>query len=100
LIDISDKSLFLKIRVVEDVLRQLHVDKDKEKYYIFNKLDKLDEAIVEGEMTLEEKDTLIMRLKSEFAAFFPIFISATEKNSLNELIERIDLKFGNLRISG
>lgn len=76
LIDISDKSLFLKIRVVEDVFRQLHVDKDKEKYYIFNKLDKLDEAVAEGEMTLEEKDTLIMRLKSEFAAFFPIFISA------------------------
>jgi GTP-binding protein HflX len=100
LIDISDKSLFLKIRVVEDVLRQLHVDKDKEKYYIFNKLDKLDEAIAEGEMTLEEKDLLIMRLKSEFAAFFPIFISATEKNSLTELIEGIDLKFGNLRISG
>jgi GTP-binding protein HflX len=92
LIDISDKSLFLKIRVVEDVLRQLHVDKDKEKYYIFNKLDKLDEAIAEGEMTLEEKDLLIMRLKSEFAAFFPIFISATEKNSLTELIERIDLE--------
>jgi hypothetical protein len=41
-----------------------------------------------------------MRLKSEFAAFFPIFISATEKNSLTELIEGIDLKFGNLRISG
>jgi GTP-binding protein HflX len=100
LIDISDKSLFLKIRVVEDVLRQLHVDKDKEKYYIFNKLDKLDEAIAEGEMTLEEKDLLIMRLKSEFAAFFPIFISATEKNSLTELIEGIDLKFGNLSISG
>ena len=100
LIDISDKSLFLKIRVVEDVLRQLHVDKDKQKYYIFNKLDKLDEAVAEGEMTLEEKDTLIMRLKSEFAAFFPIFISATEKNSLTELVERIDLKFGNLRISG
>jgi GTP-binding protein HflX len=100
LIDISDKSLFLKIRVVEDVLRQLHVDKDKEKYYIFNKLDKLDEAVAEGEMTLEEKDTLIMRLKSEFAAFFPIFISATDKSSLSELIEGIDLKFGNLRISG
>jgi GTP-binding protein HflX len=92
LIDISDKSLFLKIRVVEDVLRQLHVDKDKEKYYIFNKLDKLDEAVAEGEMTLEEKDTLIMRLKSEFAAFFPIFISATDKSSLSELIERIDLE--------
>jgi GTP-binding protein HflX len=100
LIDISDKSLFLKIRVVEDVLRQLHVDKDKEKYYIFNKLDKLDEAVAEGEMTLEEKDTLIMRLRSEFAAFFPIFISATDKSSLSELIEGIDLKFGNLRISG
>jgi GTP-binding protein HflX len=100
LIDISDKSLFLKIRVVEDVLRQLHVDKDKEKYYIFNKLDKLDEAVAEGEMTLEEKDLLIMRLKSEFAAFFPIFISATDKSSLSELIEGIDLKFGNLRISG
>ena len=100
LIDISDKSLFLKIRVVEDVLRQLHVDKDKEKYYIFNKLDKLDEAVAEGEMTLEEKDTLIMRLRSEFAAFFPIFISATDKSSLSELIERIDLKFGNLSISG
>jgi GTP-binding protein HflX len=100
LIDISDKSLFLKIRVVEDVLRQLHVDKDKEKYYIFNKLDKLDEAVAEGEMTLEEKDTLIIRLKSEFAAFFPIFISATDKSSLSELIEGIDLKFGNLRISG
>ncbi|MBU6197018.1 MAG: GTPase HflX [Cyanobacteria bacterium REEB446] len=92
LIDISDKSLFLKIRVVEDVLRQLHVDKDKEKYYIFNKLDKLDEAVAEGEMTLEEKDTLIMRLRSEFAAFFPIFISATDKSSLSELIERIDLE--------
>ena len=92
LIDISDKSLFLKIRVVEDVLRQLHVDKDKEKYYIFNKLDKLDEAVAQGEMTLEEKDTLIMRLKSEFAAFFPIFISATEKNSLTELVEKIDLE--------
>jgi GTP-binding protein HflX len=90
LIDISDKSLFLKIRVVEDVLRQLHVDKDKEKYYIFNKLDKLDEAVNEGEMTLEEKDMLIIRLKSEFAAFFPIFISATDKSSLSELIERID----------
>ena len=92
LIDISDKSLFLKIHVVEDVLRQLHVDKDKEKYYIFNKLDKLDEAVVQGEMTLEEKDTLIMRLKSEFAAFFPIFISATDKSSLSELIEGIDLE--------
>lgn len=92
LIDISDKSLFLKIRVVEDVLRQLHVDKDKEKYYIFNKLDKLDEAVAEGEMTLEEKDTLIIRLKSEFAAFFPIFISATDKSSLSELVERIDLE--------
>lgn len=92
LIDISDKSLFLKIRVVEDVLRQLHVDKDKEKYYIFNKLDKLDEAVTEGEMTLEEKDTLIIRLKSEFAAFFPIFISATDKSSLSELVERIDLE--------
>jgi GTP-binding protein HflX len=92
LIDISDKSLFLKIRVVEDVLRQLHVDKDKEKYYIFNKLDKLDEAVIEGEMTLEEKDLLIMRLESEFAAFFPIFISATDKSSLTELIERIDLE--------
>jgi GTP-binding protein HflX len=92
LIDISDKSLFLKIRVVEDVLRQLHVDKDKEKYYIFNKLDKLDEAVTEGEMTLEEKDLLMMRLESEFAAFSPIFISATEKNSLTELIERIDLE--------
>lgn len=92
LIDISDKSLFLKIRVVEDVLRQLHVDKDKEKYYIFNKLDKLDEAVTEGEMTLEEKDLLIMRLESEFAAFFPIFISATDKSSLSELIERIDLE--------
>lgn len=92
LIDISDKSLFLKIRVVEDVLRQLHVDKDKEKYYIFNKLDKLDEAVTEGEMTLEEKDLLMMRLESEFAAFFPVFISATEKNSLTELIERIDLE--------
>ncbi|MFZ4083986.1 MAG: GTPase HflX [Vampirovibrionia bacterium] len=100
LIDISDKSLFLKIRVVEDVLRQLHVDKDKEKYYIFNKLDKLDEAVAEGEMTLEEKDTLIMRLRSEFAAFFPIFISATDKSSLSELIEGIDLKFGNLSIPG
>jgi hypothetical protein len=41
-----------------------------------------------------------MRLKSEFAAFFPIFISATDKSSLSELIEGIDLKFGNLRISG
>lgn len=92
LIDISDKSLFLKIRVVEDVLRQLHVDKDKEKYYIFNKLDKLDEAVTEGEMTLEEKDLLMMRLESEFAAFFPIFISATDKSSLSELIERIDLE--------
>jgi GTPase len=92
LIDISDKSLFLKIRVVEDVLRQLHVDKDKEKYYIFNKLDKLDELVNEGEMTLEEKDLLLMRLKSEFAAFSPIFISATDKSSLSELIERIDLE--------
>lgn len=92
LIDISDKSLFLKIRVVEDVLRQLYVDKDKEKYYIFNKLDKLDEAVAQGEITLEEKDTLIMRLKSEFAAFFPIFISAIDKSSLSELIERIDLE--------
>jgi len=92
LIDISDKSLFLKIRVVEDVLRQLNVDKDKEKYYIFNKLDKLDEAVAEGEMTLEEKNLLIMRLESEFADFFPIFISATDKSSLSELIERIDLE--------
>jgi len=70
----------------------LHVDKDKEKYYIFNKLDKLDEAVTEGEMTLEDKDLLMMRLESEFAAFSPIFISATEKNSLTELIERIDLE--------
>ena len=43
-------------------------------------------------MTLEEKDLLLMRLKSEFAAFSPIFISATDKSSLNELIERIDLE--------
>lgn len=91
-IDIADKNILLKISVVEDILRQLKVDDKKEKYYIFNKIDKLDSLVEEGEISLEEKEMLILRLKSEFAEFFPIFISATEKSSLSELIGRIDSK--------
>lgn len=91
-IDIADKNLFLKIQVVEEILEQLQVDKDKEKYYIFNKLDKLDSAIALGETTAKEKENLIMRLRAEFAQFSPIFISANDKSSLSELVVNLDIK--------
>ncbi len=91
-IDISDENIFLKIQVVEDIMAQIGVSEDKDKYYIFNKMDKLDRLVEEGEMTFEKKEELIFELKARFSEYKPIFISATDKSSLQELIADMDVK--------
>ena len=92
-IDTSDENIFLKIQVVEDIMAQIGViSEDKDKYYIFNKMDKLDRLVEEGDMTLEKKEELIFELKARFSEYKPIFISATDKSSLQELIADMDAK--------
>ena len=91
-IDISDENIFLKIEVVEEIMAQIGVSQDKDKYYIFNKMDKLDALVEEGDFDLEKKERLIGELNARFSDFKPIFISATDKSSLHELVADMDAK--------
>lgn len=92
-IDISDENIFLKIEVVEEIMSQIGViSEDKDKYYIFNKMDKLDALVSNGDSSNEAKEELIFNLKARFSDFKPIFVSATDKSSLQELIADMDAK--------
>ena len=83
-IDTSDENILLKIQVVEEIMAQLDVSLDKDKYYIFNKMDKLEDK--------SEREELIQNLKEQFAEYNPVFISATDKSSLHQLIADMDAK--------
>ena len=83
-IDTSDENILLKIQVVEEIMAQLDVSLDKDKYYIFNKMDKLEDK--------SEREELIKNLKEQFAEYNPVFISATDKSSLHQLIADMDAK--------
>jgi GTP-binding protein HflX len=92
-IDISDENLELKIRVVEEILVQLDVSLDIPKIYIFNKCDKLNQKVINGEMTSDEADELIIKLRNQFADYEPQFVSALDKQSFDQVIKMLEANF-------
>jgi len=77
-IDISDPLMFMKIKVVEDVLNELGVG-ETPKIYVFNKLD-LKPKIKRTE------------IKKTFKNFTPVFVSAEKRVGMDELIKAIEHK--------
>jgi GTP-binding protein HflX len=80
-IDVSDPLIRFKIKVVEDILRELGVEKTP-KVYVFNKIDLAPNFSREN----------ILKKWSEFS---PVFISTEKKIGLKELMDVID---GNIKM--
>ncbi len=78
-VDASDPELFEKIIVVEDILNDLKIDRERV-IYVFNKVDKL---FPEEREEVEEK----------FAGYNPVFISVKDEMGKDELLDRIASKF-------
>lgn len=76
-IDVSDSEMTHKIEVVEEILKELNCE-NKKKIYVFNKID------------LVEDEAVLNKLKSSYAAFNPVFISAENKIGISRLKERIE----------
>jgi GTPase len=87
-IDVSDKNIDTKISVVEEILSDLGVQ-DKPKIYVFNKMDLLDEELSKEENHQDKKSLLLENLKQKYIDFNPQFLSALDKNRLEDLIEAI-----------
>lgn len=77
-IDVSDPLFESKILIVEDILSELGIS-NKPKFYIFNKID------LNTNLNKEE-------LKDHFSGFSPVFVSATSKEGLSDLINQIEDK--------
>ncbi len=75
-IDISDSLYELKIKVVEDILKDLEVS-NKPKIYIFNKVDLAPE--------IDPK-----KVANHFNDFSPVFVSAETKNGIDGLIQKVE----------
>ena len=117
-IDINDPDFYEKIKVVEDILKQLGLE-DRRKIYVFNKVDLLAHRIVfedpekiaelkqEGGLIkageyaahllgwLDHKQhevaaKLVLSLKKKYQEFKPIFVSAHQRVNLDKLINRIN----------
>jgi GTPase len=84
-IDVSDKDIHLKIRVVEEILDELLAGKSVPKIYVFNKIDKLESS------PLSEEDRLdyIADLTERYRTYNPQLVSALDKNTHLNLIEAI-----------
>jgi GTPase len=91
-IDVSDKDIHLKIRVVEEILDELLAGKSVPKIYVFNKIDKLESS------PLSEEDRLdyIADLTERYRAYNPQLVSALDKNTHLNLIEAIRDTLANL----
>jgi GTP-binding protein HflX len=75
-IDASDPEMHIKIAVVEHILEELGIA-DKEKMYVFNKIDMLTK-------------TEILHMMEQFKKYNPQFISASENIGFKELFEAIE----------
>ncbi len=77
-IDANDPKVFEKINVVDDVLAQLNCD-TKPRLYVFNKID------------LCRPDDIVI-FEQTFQEFSPIFVSAVNRENLEELMAAISLR--------
>src|SRR3989338_9457056 len=75
-VDISDPLYESKILVVEDILSDLGVG-NKPKIYVFNKMDLNQNADKE-------------KINDHFNGFSPVFVSASKKNNLEELVGKVE----------
>ena len=75
-IDVSDPLYESKILVVEDILSDLGVG-NKPKIYVFNKMDLNQNADKE-------------KINDHFNGFSPVFVSASKKNNLEELVGKVE----------
>ncbi|MDA0772811.1 MAG: GTPase HflX [Cyanobacteria bacterium] len=87
LIDISDKNIHLKIKVVEEILDELLDGKTTQRIFVFNKLDRLDH------LSEEDKLAYIAELTERYAKNQPQLVSALDKTSCDALIETISSYF-------
>jgi GTP-binding protein HflX len=85
IIDVSDRDIHLKIRVVEEILDELLAGKPVPKIYVFNKTDKLEAS------PLSEEDRLdyIADLTERYREYNPQLVSALDKTTHLHLIEAI-----------
>ena len=87
-IDVSDKNIHLKIKVVEEILDELLEERIKfgdapERLFVFNKFDRL------GSISQEERLKYLADLTNQYADHDPQIVSALDKDSLPKLIEKI-----------
>ncbi len=88
-IDCSDPKLENKIKVVEEILETIKAN--QKRIYVFNKIDFLwnDEFIVEENWEKIVYKTKKEYLKEKYSNLCPIFISASNKENLEELKTKI-----------
>ncbi len=89
-IDCSDPKLEIKISVVEDILSNIWAE--QKRIYVFNKKDSLEnwefiEEVKDGENIVHESKKSY--LLNKYDKLNPIFISASNKENLDELKEKI-----------
>lgn len=84
-IDVNDKNIHLKIKVVEEILDELLQGRNVPKIYVFNKTDLLDKR----DWTEEEKLEYIADLTEAYAKYQPQLVSALDKTTHFGLIEAI-----------
>ena len=75
-IDISDPLYESKIKVVEDILKDLEVS-NKPKIYVFNKVDLAPEIDIQ-------------KISNNFNDFSPVFVSAETKTGINVLVQKVE----------
>lgn len=81
-VDASDHEVFEKINVVEEILNELGIDKNKV-FYIFNKMDKLSNDKVE-------------KLSDEFSDYSPIFVSSKNNTGIEHILNLLSNKIKNI----
>lgn len=88
-IDCSDPKLELKIKVVEEILENIWAN--QKRIYVFNKSDFLsnEEYIIEVDSEEKKYKNIKEYLTEKYAYLNPIFISAVNKDNLEELKEKI-----------
>lgn len=87
-IDVSDNNIYLKIKVVEDILDELLEERITAKeapkrIFVFNKFDRL------SSLSQEERLKYIAKLCDEFSDYEPQIVSALDKESLPKLVEKL-----------
>lgn len=86
-IDINDPNLHFKICVVEDILKEI-LKEEKQKIYVFNKVDLLNAQPWDERQKEDYKKNLL----EKYAEFTPQIVSALDHESLLGLIETIENK--------